>query len=86
MGAADWLTRDEEIALAKRIEDAQEELLLGLLRIPTAAGRVAQWTRACMDGQLRLSELIEGGTSEETASGSDTDDAGWSVSASTTLA
>ena len=81
MGAADWLTRDEEIALAKRIEDAQEELLLGLLRISTAADRVAQWTRACMDGQLRLSELIEGGTSEETASGSDTDDAGWSDAA-----
>jgi RNA polymerase primary sigma factor len=81
MGAADWLTRDEEIALAKRIEDAQEELLLGVVRIPTAAGRVAQWARACMDGQLRLSELIEGGASEETASGSDTDDADWSDAA-----
>ena len=81
MGAADWLTRDEEIALAKRIEDAQEGLLLGLVRIPSVAGRFAQWARACMDGQLRLSELIEGGASEETASSSDADDAGWSDAA-----
>ncbi len=81
MGAADWLTRDEEIALAKRIEDAQEGLLLGLARIPSIAGRFAQWARACMDGQLRLSELIEGGAVEETASGSDADDAGWSDAA-----
>ncbi|MBV9234596.1 MAG: sigma-70 family RNA polymerase sigma factor [Xanthobacteraceae bacterium] len=78
MGAADWLTRDEEIALAKRIEDAQEGLLLGLARIPSVAGRFAQWARACMDGQLRLSELIEGGASEETAAGTDADEAGWS--------
>jgi RNA polymerase primary sigma factor len=81
MGAADWLTRDEEIALAKRIEDAQEGLLLGLAGIPSVAGRFAQWARACMDGQLRLSELIEGGTSDDTASGSDADDAGWSDAA-----
>jgi RNA polymerase primary sigma factor len=81
MGAADWLTRDEEITLAKRIEDAQEELLLGLVRIPSVAGRIAQWARACADGQLRLSELIEGGTSEETASSSDADDTTWSDAA-----
>ncbi|MBV8743858.1 MAG: sigma-70 family RNA polymerase sigma factor [Xanthobacteraceae bacterium] len=81
MGAADWLTRDEEIALAKRIEDAQEALLFGLVRLPTAAGRIAQWARACADGQLRLSELIEGGASEETASAPDADDTGWSDAA-----
>jgi RNA polymerase primary sigma factor len=81
MGAADWLTRDEEIALAKRIEDAQEELLLGLVRIPSVAGRIAQWARACADGQLRLSELIEGGASEETTSSSDADDTSWSDAA-----
>src|ERR1700756_5354252 len=34
-----------------------------------------------MDGQLRLSELIEGGTSDDTASASDADDAGWSDAA-----
>src|ERR1700749_3544069 len=81
MGAADWLTRDEEIALAKRIEDAQEELLLGLVRIPSVAGRIAQWARACADGQLRLSELIEGGASEETTPSPDADDANWSEAA-----
>jgi RNA polymerase primary sigma factor len=77
MGAADWLTRDEEIALAKRIEAAQEELLLGLVRIPTAAGRIAQWARACADGQLRLAELIEGATSEDATSGPEGEDTGW---------
>jgi RNA polymerase primary sigma factor len=81
MGAADWLTRDEEIALAKRIEDAQDELLLGLVRIPSVAGRIAQWARACADGQLRLSELIEGGATEETAASPDADDASWSDTA-----
>ena len=81
MGAADWLTRDEEIALAKRIEDAQEELLRGLVRIPSVAGRIAQWARACADGQLRLSELVEGGAPEETAATPDTDSTGWSDAA-----
>ncbi len=78
MGAADWLTRDEEIALAKRIEAAQEELLLALARIPSAAGRIAQWTRACTDGQLRLAELIEGAISDDTTSDSEGEDTGWS--------
>jgi RNA polymerase primary sigma factor len=81
MGAADWLTRDEEIELAKRIEAAQEGLLLALVRIPSAAGRIAQWARACADGQLRLSELVEGVAADDSTSSAEGEDAGWSNAA-----
>ena len=36
MGDAAWLSREEEIALAKRIEASQQAMLTGLCRVPNA--------------------------------------------------
>src|SRR5437588_3441283 len=43
MGDAEFLSREEEIALAKRIEAAQQALLAGLCRIPLLGERIAEW-------------------------------------------
>jgi RNA polymerase primary sigma factor len=59
MGDAAWLTRDEEIALAKRIEASQRALLTGLCRVPTLVERIASWGQEAVEGRRRLSEVIE---------------------------
>ena len=41
MGNAAWLTREEEIALATRIETAQRAMLASLCRVPISVERIA---------------------------------------------
>jgi RNA polymerase primary sigma factor len=59
MGDAELLTREEEIALAKRIEAAQLAVRKGLCRIPMLLERVAAWARELSAGQRRLEELLD---------------------------
>lgn len=59
MGDAPWLTREEETALAKRIEAAQQSMLTALCSAPTLAERLASWSRDVVDGRLRLAELVD---------------------------
>jgi RNA polymerase primary sigma factor len=59
MGDAELLTREEEIALAKRIEAAQLAVRKGLCRIPMLLERVAGWARELSAGQRRLEELLD---------------------------
>ncbi|MGA8078040.1 MAG: sigma-70 family RNA polymerase sigma factor [Xanthobacteraceae bacterium] len=63
MGDAAWLTREEEIALAKRIEAAQASILGALCTVPTLVALIARWSRDANEGRLRLADLVELSTS-----------------------
>jgi RNA polymerase primary sigma factor len=59
MGSADWLSREDELELAKRIEAAELALLTGICQVPVLVRRIAQWASEVIDGQLRLAQLVE---------------------------
>ena len=58
MRDAGLLSRDEEVALAKRIEAAQRTVLTGLCRIPMLIERIARWGHELAEGRLRLADLV----------------------------
>ena len=59
MGDAEWLARDEEIALAKRIEGSQQTMLVALCGVPMVAERIARWGHGVAEGRFRLADLVE---------------------------
>ena len=59
MGDAAWLSREEEVALAKRIEDSQRAMLAGLCRVPMLVQRIAWWGHEVAEGRLRLADLVD---------------------------
>ncbi len=72
MGNGELLSREEEIALAKRIEAAQQTLLEALCRVPMLARRIADWGEEFAQGRRPLDDLIQPATDvalqpEETA-------------------
>jgi RNA polymerase primary sigma factor len=62
---AKLLSRDEEFALAKRIDEAQRALLICLCQIPLIVERVGAWGDELRDGRLRLSYLLDVVPSDE---------------------
>ena len=62
---AKLLSRGEELALAKRIDEAQRALLICLCRIPLVVERVGAWGDQLRDGRLRLSYLLNAVPSDE---------------------
>ena len=59
MGDAAWLTREEEIALAKRIEAAQKAMLMALCGVPMLVERMAHWGQEVAAGRFRLADLAD---------------------------
>lgn len=59
MGDAEWLSREEEIALAKRIEAAQRAVVMELCRVPMLIERIARWGQEVIEGRLRLADLVD---------------------------
>jgi RNA polymerase primary sigma factor len=59
MGDAELLSREEEVALAKRIETAQLNVQKSLCVVPMLIERIEQWGRDLRAGGLRLSNLID---------------------------
>jgi RNA polymerase primary sigma factor len=59
MGDAAWLSREEEIALAKRIEAAQLATLTALCSVPMLVERIAGWGHEVAEGGLRLADLVD---------------------------
>jgi len=53
------LSRDEELALAKRIEETQRALLISLCQIPLVVERVGAWGDELRERRLRLSYLLD---------------------------
>ncbi len=59
MGDTAWLTREEEIALATRIETAQRVMLTALCRVPVLVEQIASWASEAAAGRLRLANLVQ---------------------------
>jgi RNA polymerase primary sigma factor len=59
MGDAQFLSREEEVALAMRIDVAQQAVISGLCQVPLLIEHIAQWSREITDGQRRLTDLVD---------------------------
>src|SRR5262245_21942038 len=59
VGYGELLSRDEELALAKRIDEARQMLLAQLCRIPLIVECVSTWGEALREGRLRLSQFLD---------------------------
>jgi len=59
MRGSEPLSREAELALAKRIDGAQRDLLARLCRIPIVIERVGGWARDFEQGRVRLGHLID---------------------------
>ena len=59
MGNDPWLSREEEVALAKRIEAGRRRIVNRLCRIPMLAERIQEWGNALRQSKLRLRDLVD---------------------------
>lgn len=59
MGDAEFLSREDEVALAKRIEAAQHAVVTELCRVPMLIERIARWGQEVIEGRLRLADLVD---------------------------
>jgi RNA polymerase primary sigma factor len=59
MGRRELLSREQEIALAKRIEAAQGALLAGLCGVPMLIARIDQWGSELREGRRHLRDLVD---------------------------
>ncbi len=59
MGQISLLTRSEEIALAKRIENAEDELKKVVYEIPAARSEVLSLVNQILNGEVNLESIIE---------------------------
>ena len=67
IGHNELLTREEELALAKDIDAAQQSLLAGLSRIPFVVQRIGAWAEEVRGGRLRADHLLDGQSSHDDA-------------------
>ena len=58
MGNIELLSREDEVALAKRIEARQLAVLQGLCRVPMLIDRIQQWVTELRGGERHLRDLI----------------------------
>jgi RNA polymerase primary sigma factor len=59
MGGRELLSREGEIALAKRIEAAHLALLKHLYAVPMVIGQIVRWGEELREGQRSLRELVD---------------------------
>jgi RNA polymerase primary sigma factor len=59
MGNGELLSREAEIALAKRIEAAQQSVLESLCQVPLLMDRIEQWAGDLRQGRLLLADLVD---------------------------
>src|SRR5215207_267098 len=77
MGAVELLSREGEIAIAKRIEAGRDTMILGLCESPITFHAIIQWSTALNEGTMQLREImdLDAMLSKEPAPESLTDDA-----------
>ncbi|HET9630729.1 MAG TPA: RNA polymerase sigma factor RpoD [Novosphingobium sp.] len=77
MGAVELLSREGEIAIAKRIEAGRDTMILGLCESPITFHAIIQWSEALNAGEMQLREILDldAMLSKEPAPESLTDDA-----------
>jgi RNA polymerase primary sigma factor len=81
MGAVELLSREGEIAIAKRIEAGRDTMIWGLCESPITFNAIIQWSTALNDGDMQLREILDldamlskGPTPEQVASAEEGDD------------
>ncbi|NIJ06822.1 RNA polymerase primary sigma factor [Sphingomonas vulcanisoli] len=78
MGAVELLSREGEIAIAKRIEAGRDTMILGLCESPITFNAIIDWSTALNEGTMQLREILDleamvskGPTAEQVASAED---------------
>ena len=59
MGTVDLLSREGEIAIAKRIEAGQEAMISGLCESPLTLRAILNWQDDISEGKITLREVID---------------------------
>ena len=59
MGAVELLSREGEIAIAKRIESGRDTMILGLCESPITFHAIIDWSNALNDGEMQLREIFD---------------------------
>ncbi|MPS69182.1 MAG: RNA polymerase sigma factor RpoD, partial [Novosphingobium sp.] len=59
MGAVELLSREGEIAIAKRIESGRDMMILGLCESPITFHAIIQWSEALNNGEMQLREILD---------------------------
>ncbi len=59
MGAVELLSREGEIAIAKRIEAGRDTMILGLCESPITFHAIIQWSSALNAGEMQLREILD---------------------------
>jgi RNA polymerase primary sigma factor len=81
MGAVELLSREGEIAIAKRIEAGRDTMIWGLCESPITFNAIIEWSNALNNGTMQLREILDleamlskGPTAEQVASAEEDDD------------
>jgi RNA polymerase primary sigma factor len=59
MGAVELLSREGEIAIAKRIEAGRDTMIWGLCESPTTFNAIIEWSEALNNGEMQLREILD---------------------------
>ena len=59
MGAVELLSREGEIAIAKRIEAGRDTMIMGLCESPITFHAIIQWSEALNAGEMQLHEILD---------------------------
>ena len=59
MGGVELLSREGEIAIAKRIEAGKDFMISGLFQSPLTAQKVFEWKEQLENGKLLVREIID---------------------------
>jgi RNA polymerase primary sigma factor len=59
MGAVELLSREGEIAIAKRIEAGRDTMILGLCESPITFNAIIAWSNALNEGTMQLREILD---------------------------
>ncbi|QGN53885.1 RNA polymerase sigma factor RpoD [Novosphingobium sp. Gsoil 351] len=59
MGAVELLSREGEIAIAKRIEAGRDTMILGLCESPITFHAIIQWSEALNNAEMQLREILD---------------------------
>src|SRR6476659_3188413 len=59
MGAVELLSREGEIAIAKRIEAGRDTMIWGLCESPITFNAIINWSNALNEGRMQLREIID---------------------------
>ncbi|MEO7551764.1 MAG: RNA polymerase sigma factor region1.1 domain-containing protein, partial [Croceibacterium sp.] len=59
MGAVELLSREGEIAIAKRIEAGRDTMIMGLCESPITFHAIIMWSEALNGGEMQLREILD---------------------------